>query len=67
MPWNDQRGGGKGPWGKGPQGGGGGGIQPPDLDELLKQFQSRMKSILPGGGGQNYIVGGVGALVLENP
>ncbi len=53
MPWNNQSGGpwGQGPWGDGPkkQRPGGG---PPDLDELLRQGQDRLKNILPGGGGR---------------
>ncbi|WP_417686120.1 FtsH protease activity modulator HflK [Roseibium sp.] len=44
-----------GPWGGGPNRGGGN--QPPDLEELLKRTQDRMKTVLPGGGG-----GGLGAL-----
>lgn len=65
MPWNDQRGGGKGPWGQGPQGGGGpGGIKPPDLDEILKQMQSRMKSIMPGGGGPMIILLAIAGFAL---
>lgn len=44
-----------GPWGGGPNRGGG--SQPPDLEELLKRTQDRMKNVLPGGGG-----GGLGAL-----
>jgi modulator of FtsH protease HflK len=68
MPWNDNRGGGRGPWGQGPQGGGGGGgpggIKPPDLDEILKQMQSRMKGMIPTGGGQKWIFAGAGAFVL---
>lgn len=44
-----------GPWGGGPNRGGGG--NPPDLEELLKRTQDRMKTVLPGGGG-----GGLGAL-----
>ena len=68
MPWNDNRGGGRGPWGQGPQGGGGGGgpggIKPPDLDEILKQLQSRMKTMIPGGGGQMAILGGAAALAF---
>jgi membrane protease subunit HflK len=58
MPWNDQRGGGRGPWGQGPQGGGGGGgIQPPNLDEVLRQIQTRLKRFLPAGGGNGMILG----------
>ncbi len=63
MPWNNQSGGGwqgggnngdgQGPWGqgpKGPQGPRGGGGQPPDLEEILRQGQDRLKKVLPGGG-----------------
>ena len=62
MPWNTQGGGGgnRGPWGQGPwdQGpqrppGGprGGGNIPPDLDELIRRGQNRLKSIIPAGRG----------------
>jgi membrane protease subunit HflK len=68
MPWNDNRGGGRGPWGQGPQGGGGGGgpggIKPPDLDEILKQMQSRVKGMIPTGGGQKWILIGAAGLGL---
>ena len=63
MPWNNQNGGGwksggggggGGPWGQGPwgQGGGGGqqGGQQPDLEEILKRSQDRMKQVMPSGG-----------------
>jgi membrane protease subunit HflK len=55
MPWSNQTGGGwkggnGGPWGQGPRGTGGG-SQPPDLEELLRRSQDRLKSVLPGGGG----------------
>ncbi len=58
MAWQDDNGGGdRGPWGKGPRnpggGGRGGGQQPPNFDEILKQGQERFKSMLPrqfGGG-----------------
>ncbi|MBO6758547.1 MAG: FtsH protease activity modulator HflK [Roseibium sp.] len=55
-PWGGGggNGGGGGPWGGGPNRGGGG--TPPDLEELLKRTQDRMKTVLPGGGG------GLGAL-----
>ena len=54
MPWSNQTGGGwkggnGGPWGQGPRGTGGG--QPPDLEELLRRSQDRLKRVLPGGGG----------------
>jgi membrane protease subunit HflK len=55
MPWNNQGGGGGwkgggGPWGQGPTGGGGGKHNQPDLEELLKRSQDRLKQALPGGG-----------------
>ncbi|MFO1070353.1 MAG: FtsH protease activity modulator HflK [Geminicoccaceae bacterium] len=54
MPWNNQGGGGpwggggggQGPWGNRP----GGGPQPPDLEELLRRSQEKVKSLFPGGG-----------------
>ena len=52
MPWNSQGGGGwqggggPGPWGGRP----GGGQQPPDLEELLRRSQEKVKSLFPGGG-----------------
>ena len=54
MPWSNQGGsggrGGRGPWGQGPVGGGGqGGVQPPDLEDLLRRGQDRFRGILPGG------------------
>lgn len=55
MPWSNQSGGGGGggpwkpggggPWGQGPTGGG-----QPDLEELLKKSQDRLKQAMPGGG-----------------
>jgi len=49
-PWGGGGGGNNGgPWGGGQNRGGGG--QPPDLEELLKRTQDRMKNVLPGGGG----------------
>jgi modulator of FtsH protease HflK len=57
MPWSNQGGGGGGwkggggggPWGQGPSGGGGGGQQP-DLEELLRRSQDRLKQVMPGSG-----------------
>ena len=51
--------GGGGPWGQGPQGGGpwgggggqGGGQQQPDLEEILKRSQDKLKNVMPGGSG----------------
>ena len=56
MPWNNQSGGPwgqkpQGPWGGGPQGGGGGGgsNQPPDLEDILRRGQDKLKDLIPGG------------------
>ncbi|HEX5794214.1 MAG TPA: FtsH protease activity modulator HflK, partial [Geminicoccaceae bacterium] len=52
MPWNNQGGGWQGGGGQGPWGGRpGGGQQPPDLEELLRRSQEKVKKIFPGGGG----------------
>lgn len=52
MPWNSQGGGGwQGGGGPGPWGGRPGGQQPPDLEELLRRSQEKVKSLFPGGGG----------------
>ena len=59
MPWSNNsggggwKGGGGGPWGSGPQQRG---PQPPDLEELLKRSQDRLRSVLPGGGRSNVVV-----------
>ena len=62
MPWSNQRGswqgggqggGGQGPWGRGP-----GGPRPPDLEELLRKGQDKIKRFMPGG------VGGARGLFL---
>lgn len=61
MPWNNQNGGGwksgggggngGGPWGQGGGNqGGGGGQNQPDLEEILKRSQDRMKQVMPSGG-----------------
>jgi membrane protease subunit HflK len=56
MPWNNQGGGGGGGWksgsgnGGGPWGQGGGSNQPPDLEDILKRGQDRMKRVMDGGG-----------------
>ena len=68
MPWSNQSGG--GPWGGGGSGGGsgggggpwgrgpGGGPTPPNLEDVLRQGQDRLRSILPGGfgGGRGLIL-----------
>jgi modulator of FtsH protease HflK len=66
MPWNNQNGGGGpwggggqgggGPWGQGPRGpSGGGGPQgtPPDLEDIIRRGQDRLKQAMPGGGKVN--------------
>jgi modulator of FtsH protease HflK len=67
MPWSNQSGGGGpwgqrggsgGPWGSGPQGGGSGG--PPDLEDILRRSQDRIRDFMPGGGS----MGGKGAAAL---
>jgi modulator of FtsH protease HflK len=65
MPWSNQGGGpwgsgggGKGPWGSGQQPSGGGST-PPDLEELLRRSQDKLRTVLPGGS-----LGGKGVLLL---
>ncbi|RDJ27134.1 FtsH protease activity modulator HflK [Bosea caraganae] len=58
-PWGQRGGGGGGgPWGQGPGGGSGGG-SPPDLEEILRRSQDRLKNLIPGGGlgGRGIILG----------
>ncbi|GAK44840.1 HflK protein [Tepidicaulis marinus] len=71
MPWNNQSGGGgwqnggnRGPWGQPPSGGGRGGQEPPDLEDLIRKGQERLRGILPSGGGSSggFIV--VGLILL---
>src|SRR5215470_4724280 len=57
-PWGSGGGGGKGPWGSGPQPSGGG-SSPPDLEELLRRSQDKLRTVLPGGN-----LGGKGVLLL---
>ena len=57
MPWSNQGGGGgggpwgqppnQGPWGQGPAGG----QRPPDLEEILRRGQDKLRQVLPGGVG----------------
>ncbi|WP_062113960.1 FtsH protease activity modulator HflK [Aureimonas sp. AU40] len=59
MPWSNQTGnggwkgggGGGGPWGQGPQGPKPGGNNSPDLEDILRRGQDRLRRALPGGGG----------------
>ena len=50
MPWSNQSGGGgnNGPWGPRPGGSGG---QQPDLEDILRKSQDRLRQAMPGGGG----------------
>ena len=83
MPWSNQSGGSGwkgggpwgggnnnnngGPWGGGPQRGPTGG--PPDLEELLRRSQDKLRNVLPGGGGsgpgwRTVLVAGVAVVGL---
>ncbi len=76
MPWQSQGGGGGGPWGGGSGGGGGGqgpwgrgpssGGQggPPDLEEMLRRGQERMKQFIPGGFGNGRTAAGIAAAIV---
>jgi membrane protease subunit HflK len=73
MPWNDQKGGwqqgggGRGPWGQGPGGGNrgnGGGMQPPNLEELMKRGQERLKGMFPNHSPSRVLVALIGGTVL---
>lgn len=71
MPWNNQSGGpwgggngGGGPWDQGPRGPTGPQGTPPDLEEIIRRGQDRLKRALPGGGGSNPAMFGLIALVL---
>ena len=75
MPWSNQggggpwgSGGGKGPWGSGPQptGGGGGGGGPPDLEDILRRGQDKLRTVLPGGnlGGMGFALIALAALLI---
>jgi membrane protease subunit HflK len=55
-PWGGGGGGPRGPWGSGPQSGG---PTPPDLEDLIRRSQDRLRTFLPGGLG-----GRGGALVV---
>jgi membrane protease subunit HflK len=69
MPWSNQgggpwgSGGSKGPWGSGPQSSG---PTPPDLEQLLRRSQDKLKSVLPGGnlGSRGFALITLGAIVL---
>lgn len=74
MPWSNQgggsgggggpwgSGGGKGPWGSGPQSSG---PNPPDLEEMLRRGQDKLRGVLPGNlGGKGVALLLLGAVVL---
>lgn len=69
MPWSNQSGGGGGPWkpNPGPWGGGPSNQRPPDLDEILRRSQDRLKKVMPGGffgGGRGILLGLIAILAL---
>jgi len=75
MPWSSQNGGGgpwggggggnnQGPWGQGPQSPRGGGNRPPDLEDILRRGQERLRGAMPGGGGNSTFVGVIVVIVL---
>ncbi|AWM86278.1 FtsH protease activity modulator HflK [Microvirga sp. 17 mud 1-3] len=74
MPWSNQSGGGpwgqrggsgggKSPWGSGGSSGNG---APPDLEDILRRGQDRLKDIIPGGpmGGKGLVALLLGAIVI---
>jgi membrane protease subunit HflK len=70
MPWTNQGGGGgpwgsggKGPWGSGPQPPG---STPPDLEEILRRGQDKLRRVLPGGnlGGKGFALLALAAIAL---
>jgi len=69
MPWNNQSGSDgngqgpqRGPWGRGTGSGGSGGGQPPDLEELLRRSQERLRHLIPGGFG--FTAGSIAVVAL---
>jgi membrane protease subunit HflK len=73
MPWNNQSGGGGGPWGGGGNNGGPWGQgprptgpqgTPPDLEDIIRRGQDRLRRALPGGGGFSPAIVALIALAL---
>jgi len=72
MPWSNQNGGGpwggggnnQGPWGQGPNRPRGGGGGPPDLEDMIRRGQDRLKGLVPGGfnGGVFLVIAGAIAI-----
>jgi membrane protease subunit HflK len=68
MPWSNQGG---GPWGSGPKGPWGSGPQPsgptpPNLEDILRRGQDKLRTVLPGGnlGGKGIALIAIAAVVL---
>ena len=73
MPWNNQSGGSGGPWGGGGNNGGPWGQgprptgpqgSPPDLEDIIRRGQDRLRRVLPGGGSASPAFVGLIALAL---
>jgi len=71
MPWTNQGGGGGGPWGSGGKGPWSSGPQssgptPPDLEEILRRGQDKLRRFLPGGnlGGKGFALLALAAVAL---
>ena len=74
MPWNNQGGGGgggpwggggnQGPWGQGPRKPSGPQGSPPDLEDIIRRGQDRLKNALPGGGAASPAFFGLLAIAL---
>ncbi len=74
MPWSNQGSGGGGPWGGGgggprgqwPPSGGGPGAPPPNIEEMLRRSQDRVRRFLPGGMGSGRMIalGVLGLFIL---
>jgi modulator of FtsH protease HflK len=74
MPWNNQSGSGGpwgggggnggGPWGQGPRIPGGPSGSPPDLEDIIRRGQDKLRRVLPGGGRNSSTIVAVAALAL---
>src|SRR5664279_2757986 len=71
MPWSNQGGGGGGPWGSGGKGPWSSGPQssgptPPDLEEILRRSQDKLRAFLPGGnlGSKGFAILGLAVIAL---